>query len=248
MTVLLPDPVPRPIAVPVISVDDHLIEPVDLFVGRVPARLLRQRPAGGRNRRGGAVLALRRPDVPEHRAQRRGRPGQGDMEHGPVALRRDASGLLRHPRPDLGHGHQRDLGLAVLPVSRGRILRRRVLAGGGPRARSGLHAGLERLASRRVGRHLSRADHPAAAALAGRCHRGQRRGQGQCRARLQSGELPRVPGRARIPVHLLRRMGPVLRRLRGDADRRLSAHGSVVVGAAALTGPALRAAARRSSR
>jgi predicted TIM-barrel fold metal-dependent hydrolase len=34
--VLLPDPAPRPIRVPVISVDDHLIEPPDLFEGRVP--------------------------------------------------------------------------------------------------------------------------------------------------------------------------------------------------------------------
>jgi predicted TIM-barrel fold metal-dependent hydrolase len=36
---LLPDPEPRPIRVPIISVDDHLIEPPDLFEGRLPARL-----------------------------------------------------------------------------------------------------------------------------------------------------------------------------------------------------------------
>ena len=36
---LLPDPAPRPIAVPIISVDDHLIEPPDLFEGRLPAAL-----------------------------------------------------------------------------------------------------------------------------------------------------------------------------------------------------------------
>ena len=36
---LLPDPEPRPIRVPVISVDDHLIEPPDLFEGRLPAAL-----------------------------------------------------------------------------------------------------------------------------------------------------------------------------------------------------------------
>ena len=34
---LLADPEPRPILVPVISVDDHLIEPPDLFEGRMPA-------------------------------------------------------------------------------------------------------------------------------------------------------------------------------------------------------------------
>ena len=36
---LLPDPEPRQIRVPVISVDDHLIEPPDLFEGRLPAGL-----------------------------------------------------------------------------------------------------------------------------------------------------------------------------------------------------------------
>jgi predicted TIM-barrel fold metal-dependent hydrolase len=36
---LLPDPEPRPIRAPVISVDDHLIEPPDLFEGRLPAAL-----------------------------------------------------------------------------------------------------------------------------------------------------------------------------------------------------------------
>jgi predicted TIM-barrel fold metal-dependent hydrolase len=36
---LLPDPEARQIRVPIISVDDHLIEPPDLFVGRMPANL-----------------------------------------------------------------------------------------------------------------------------------------------------------------------------------------------------------------
>jgi len=36
---LLPDPDPRAITVPIISVDDHLIEPPDLFDGRLPAAL-----------------------------------------------------------------------------------------------------------------------------------------------------------------------------------------------------------------
>jgi len=44
VTVLLPDPAPRPITVPVISVDDHLIEPDDLFIGRVPAALAERAP------------------------------------------------------------------------------------------------------------------------------------------------------------------------------------------------------------
>ena len=42
--VLLPDPEPRPITVPVISVDDHLIEPPDLFAGRLPEALAERAP------------------------------------------------------------------------------------------------------------------------------------------------------------------------------------------------------------
>ncbi|HEY7915768.1 MAG TPA: amidohydrolase family protein [Acidimicrobiales bacterium] len=41
---LLPDPAPRPILVPIISVDDHLIEPPDLFEGRMPAILADRAP------------------------------------------------------------------------------------------------------------------------------------------------------------------------------------------------------------
>jgi predicted TIM-barrel fold metal-dependent hydrolase len=42
--VLLPDPEPRPIIVPIISVDDHLIEPPDVFEGRMPAALAEGAP------------------------------------------------------------------------------------------------------------------------------------------------------------------------------------------------------------
>jgi predicted TIM-barrel fold metal-dependent hydrolase len=41
---LLPDPDRRAITVPIISVDDHLIEPPDLFVGRLPAALADEAP------------------------------------------------------------------------------------------------------------------------------------------------------------------------------------------------------------
>src|SRR5580704_1762117 len=41
---LLPDPEPRAIRVPVISVDDHLIEPPDLFEDRLPAGLAAAAP------------------------------------------------------------------------------------------------------------------------------------------------------------------------------------------------------------
>jgi len=41
---LLPDPEPRPRRFPIISVDDHLIEPPDLFEGRLPAKLADRAP------------------------------------------------------------------------------------------------------------------------------------------------------------------------------------------------------------
>jgi predicted TIM-barrel fold metal-dependent hydrolase len=41
---LLPDPARRAVRVPIISVDDHLIEPPDLFVGRLPATLQDEAP------------------------------------------------------------------------------------------------------------------------------------------------------------------------------------------------------------
>ncbi len=41
---LLPDPQPRAIRVPIISVDDHLIEPPDLFEGRVASRFSDRAP------------------------------------------------------------------------------------------------------------------------------------------------------------------------------------------------------------
>lgn len=41
---LLPDPEPRAVRWPIISVDDHLVEPPDLFEGRMPARFVDQAP------------------------------------------------------------------------------------------------------------------------------------------------------------------------------------------------------------
>src|SRR5665647_2939435 len=41
---LLPDPEPREVKYTVISVDDHIVEPPDLFVGRVPSRYADQIP------------------------------------------------------------------------------------------------------------------------------------------------------------------------------------------------------------
>ncbi len=41
---LLPDPQPRPTKYTLLSVDDHLMEPPDTFVGRLPQKLQDQAP------------------------------------------------------------------------------------------------------------------------------------------------------------------------------------------------------------
>ena len=41
---LLPDPEPRPIWCPIISVDDHVLEPPDLFVKRMPSAMRDEAP------------------------------------------------------------------------------------------------------------------------------------------------------------------------------------------------------------
>src|SRR5262245_66499815 len=41
---LLPDPEPRPVRYTVISVDDHLVEPPDVFEGRLPAKFADRAP------------------------------------------------------------------------------------------------------------------------------------------------------------------------------------------------------------
>ena len=41
---LLPDPEPRPVEVTIISVDDHLVEPPDMFEGRLAARFSPYQP------------------------------------------------------------------------------------------------------------------------------------------------------------------------------------------------------------
>jgi predicted TIM-barrel fold metal-dependent hydrolase len=49
---LLPDPDPRPVRATVISVDDHLVEPPDMFEGRLPARYADRAPVVVENSRG----------------------------------------------------------------------------------------------------------------------------------------------------------------------------------------------------
>lgn len=53
--VLLPDPEPRPVRYTIISVDDHLVEPPDMFDGRLPQHLAGRAPRLVANERGHQV-------------------------------------------------------------------------------------------------------------------------------------------------------------------------------------------------
>ena len=138
-----------------VSVDDHVVEPPDMFEGRLPARFADQAPRVDAPRGRHRDLALRRQGGHQHRAERGGRPADRGVRHRAHLVRRDPLGLLRHPRPGPGHGRQRRDRLDVLPVVP-QPLRAALRQGDGPRPRPGRAAGLQRLAHRRVVRHLSR--------------------------------------------------------------------------------------------
>ena len=245
---LLPDPEPRPIAVPVISVDDHLIEPPDLFEGRLPATLPAGAPRVVEDEGGTQAGSSRGTATPTSGSTRwSAGPARNGAWSRPASTRCARAASTSTPAlqdmdragiwaslcfPSLVSGfcgavysraHDRELGLACL------------------RAFNDWH--LEVWAGTHAGPH-----HPPAAALAGRRRGGRGRGARQRRPGLQGGELPRVPGPARLPSIFSGAVGPLLRRLRGDRHRRLPAHRRLVLGPAPLARPALRAAAHRVPR
>ena len=201
---LLPDPEPRAVRVPVISVDDHLIEPPDMFEGRLPASLRESAPRvveeadgsqawifeGNRYPNVGLNAVVGRPREEWSMDPARFdemRPGCFDIVARIEDM--DRAGLwasLCFPSLVSGfcgavysRAQDKDLGLACL------------------RAFNDWHIDTWAALS-------ARAHHPAAAALAGRHRGGRGRGAGQRGARLQGGQLPRVPRPARPALDLQR--------------------------------------------
>ena len=87
---LLPDPPQAPRHLPIISTDDHLVEPPDMFEGRMPAKYADLAPRVVDRRRRQPGLALRRQGQPERRSGRgRRSPDRGVLLR-TGALRRDA--------------------------------------------------------------------------------------------------------------------------------------------------------------
>ena len=141
-----------------ISVDDHVLEPPNLWVDRVAAKDRDRAPHMVSRRRHG-VLGLRRQALSQLGPERGGREVQGGVQPRTGDLRRDAARVLRRQGPHRGHGPGRNPGLAVLPDDHP-VLRAALHGGERPRVRVRLPAGLQRLDDRGVVRRRTRALHP----------------------------------------------------------------------------------------
>ena len=141
-----------------ISVDDHLIEPPDLFVHHLDAEVPRPGAQARPQRRGLRRLEVRR--VVMETAALNAVAGRPKEEYGmePQSLDEVRPGCYDVARAGEGHGRRRRAGLDELPVVphlHGPRLRRRRPR---PVARPG--AGLQRLAHRRVVRRAPGPVHP----------------------------------------------------------------------------------------
>ena len=112
---------------PIISADDHLIEPPDLFEGRMPLGLVDRAPRIVEDADGTQAWEYedgRYPNIGLNAVVQVAALALALLlVDGAGALRRDAPGLLGHRRPRRGHGRRRGLGVVVLPVADRRIRR-----------------------------------------------------------------------------------------------------------------------------
>ena len=142
-----------------ISVDDHIAEPADMFDAHVPAKYRDHAPRVVTDERGVQQWWYGDGQGPQPRAQRGRGQAARDVQRRPVALRRDASRVLRRARARPRHVGRRSTRGAQLPELDGLL---------GPGAEPGARSrrqprddpGVQRLARRRVVRRVSRALHP----------------------------------------------------------------------------------------
>ncbi len=141
-----------------ISVDDHIAEPADMFEAHVPAEVPGP-GTPGRNRRSRIpAVVVWRQEGAEPRSERRRGQASGDVQRQPDQLQRDASGLFRRARTGTRHvggWHARRPQLPQLD----RILRSGAERRAGFGAERSDDQGLQRLACRRMVRQLSRPVH-----------------------------------------------------------------------------------------
>ena len=198
---LLPDPEPRPIRVPVISVDDHLIEPADLFEGRMPAGMPDRAPRTSSSSRTASRLGSSReqlyPNIGLNAVVGKARE---DWSMEPARFSEMRPGCY-----DI-HARVADMDLNGVWASLcfpslvagfcGSVFSKVV----GPCARARLRTCVERLARGRLGRHVPGSHHPASASLAGRHRRSpQPRCSGTLRAAFRAVSFPEFPARLGLP-------------------------------------------------
>ena len=143
-----------------VSIDDHVIEPRDMFERHVPEKYKDDAPEVVTNDEGveqwlfqGATAGSMGLNAVVTLAQVR-------LGDGPDELRRDASRRVRRARAHPRHEPQRHPLLDVLPDVR-RVQRRHVQSGRRQRPVAAHAPGLQRLAHRRVGSRVPRPVHPA---------------------------------------------------------------------------------------
>ena len=99
-----------------ISVDDHIIEPPDMFKNHLPEKYLDDAPRLVHNPDGSDTWQFRETIIPNVALERSGRPSQGGVRPGATGLRRDPQGVLRRGRAGQGHERRRSVGDHELPV------------------------------------------------------------------------------------------------------------------------------------
>ena len=223
---LLPDPTPRERQHILISVDDHLIEPPDMFEGRIPARAGRPRTEDRRVRRRHARCGVTRTAATRNIGLNAviGRPKE---EWSMEAARFDE---MRRGCWDID-ARIADMDLAGIWAS---LNFPSLIAGFAgtvfceeqrPRARPRVRCGRGTTGTSKSG--------PAATPTASsRCScRGSRDPElaaderaPQRRARVQGRELPREPAHLGLPSVHTGHWDPLLRRVRGDRHRHLPPH------------------------
>ena len=125
----LPEPEPREVLRTVISVDDHVVEPIDTFEGRVPAKLSDRAPRIVETPEGHQVWEFEGSHYTQvgMNAVAGRRPDTFGLE--PFPLRPDASRLLRRRSSGPRHGHKRCMGICEFSFTDNRILRTGLLHG-----------------------------------------------------------------------------------------------------------------------
>ena len=99
-----------------VSVDDHVIEPPDLFVNHLDAKYRDRAPKLRAQRRGSDVWKFGDLVMETAALNAVAGPPEGGVRHGAAEPRRGSSGLLRRPRARQGHGRGRGARLDELPV------------------------------------------------------------------------------------------------------------------------------------